>query len=206
MQKRSKNVLVTALFAIMWITALSLGLGALLNYDSAPGPVGTIPPSWPSGSKIQRATDGYTLVMLAHPHCPCTRASIGELAQVMARLQGKIRAYVLLLKPEDSGTDWEDTDLRRSTAQIPGVEILVDTNGAEAGRFGAETSGHTFLFDSAGRLLFNGGITASRGHSGDNAGESAILSLVSNHSTGLAKTFVFGCSLVDDSRKGMKSR
>ena len=185
----------------MWITALSLGLGALFNYDSAPGSTGRIASSWPAESKIQRATDGYTLIMLAHPHCPCTRASIGELAEVMARVQGKVHAYVLLLKPENSGTDWEDTDLRRSAARIPGVAILVDTNGLEARRFGAETSGHTFLFDSAGRLLFNGGITASRGHSGDNAGASAIRSLVTNDSAGLAKTFVFGCSLVDDSGK-----
>src|ERR1700747_2790456 len=98
-----------------------------------------------------------------------------EFAQVMAHVQGKVRAYVLFYTPRQSGSDWQKTDLRRTAAQIPGVTALSDIDGVEAERFGAETSGHTFLFDRGGRLLFNGGITASRGHSGDNAGESALV-------------------------------
>jgi hypothetical protein len=190
---------------VAWIAALALGLGALLNYENAPGRIGTVSSTWPTESKIHLATSEKTLVMLTHPHCPCTRASVSELAQIMARVQGKVRAYVLLLKPEDSDAAWDDTDLRRSAAKIPGVTVLADPDGAEARRFGAETSGHTLLFDSAGHLLFSGGITASRGHAGDNPGESAIVSLINNHAADRAKTFVFGCSLVDQVRpKGSK--
>jgi len=58
------------------------------------------------------------------------------------------------------------------------VTIVTDADGAEANRFGAETSGHTLLFDFGRRLLFSGGITDSRGHTGDNAGESAIVALI----------------------------
>ena len=131
-----------------------------------------------------------------------------ELAQLMARVQGKVAAYVLFYKPRDpsqtggTGPDWENTELRRTAVQIPGVTVLSDVDGAEARRFGAETSGHTFLFDSTGRLLFNGGITESRGHSGDNAGESAIVSLVNNHVSKRAETFVFGCSLGNQRKTG----
>ena len=74
----------------------------------------------------------------------------------------------------------------------------------EAERFGAETSGHTFLFDPSGRLLFNGGITASRGHSGDNAGESSIVSLINNHTAKIGQTFVFGCSFKTQSQGDLK--
>jgi hypothetical protein len=204
LQTRSKTILGTALFATLWIVALSFGLKALANYENAPGQIGSVPSGWPAESKIERAPNGETLVMLAHPHCPCTRASVGELAQIMAHVQGKVRAYVLFLKPEGSGADWEDTDLRRSAAKIPGVTVLSDTNGAEARRFGAETSGHTLLFDSAGHLLFSGGITESRGHAGGNAGENAIVSLVNTHGPERAKTFVFGCSLVERKSKGGK--
>jgi hypothetical protein len=206
MQTRSKTILATVLFATAWIGALSLGLGALLNYESAPGREGSVPSSWPVGSKIQLAANDHTLVMLAHPRCPCTRASVGELAQIMARVQGKVDAYVLFLKPQNSGPDWDDTGLRRSAAQIPGVTVLSDGDGAEARRFGAETSGHTFLFDHRGRLLFSGGITQSRGHAGDNAGESAIVSLVNAHTSSHAKAFVFGCSLLDQTNRGEKSK
>jgi hypothetical protein len=206
LQKRSKAILATILFAIAWIAALSLGLGALLNYESAPGQVGSVPSTWPVGSKVPLAANEQTLVMLAHPHCPCTRASMSELAQIMARVQGKVHAYVLFLKPQNSGPEWDDTDLRRSAAKIPGVTVLSDVDGAEARRFGAETSGHTFLFDYRGRLLFSGGITESRGHAGDNAGESAIVALANTHTSGRVTTFVFGCSLFDHRDKKEKSQ
>jgi len=153
------------------------------------------------GTRVMRQS---TLVMLAHPQCPCSHASMGELAQVMARVQGKIRAYVLFYTPRESGSDWQNTETRRSAAQIPGVIVLPDIDGAEAERFGAETSGHTFLFDPSGRLLFNGGITASRGHSGDNVGESALVSLIDNHTAKVGQTFVFGCSFKTQSRGDLK--
>lgn len=104
-------------------------------------------------------------------------------------------AYVLLFKPKQSGAGWDDTALRNSAAEIPGVKVLSDVDGVEALRFGAETSGHTLLFDRDGHLLFSGGITQSRGHDGENAGERAIVSMVNNQPAGRARTFVFGCSL-----------
>ena len=201
MNSRKKKILPTAIFAVAWIVTLAYGLRALANYETAPGRVGAAPESWPTASRIPRATDRETLVMLAHPHCPCTRASMGELAQIMARVQGKVSAYVLFLKPQNAGADWEDTDLRRSAARIPGVTVLSDVDGAEARRFGAETSGHTLLFDSNGRRLFSGGITESRGHAGGNAGESAIVSLANNHTAERRSTFVFGCSLTAREKK-----
>lgn len=134
--------------------------------------------------------------MLAHPHCPCTRASIGELAQIVADTQGKLDAYVLFTKPRGAGADWDDTELRRSAAAIPGVTVVTDADGSEAQRLGAKTSGHTFLFDSSGALLFSGGITASRGHAGRNAGESAIIAAVNGKRQERARAPVFGCSLV----------
>ena len=201
-QKKTKTVLATALIGVAWIGAVGFGLRTLLNYESSPGRVGSVPKSWPADSAIQLVDDRYTLVMLAHPRCPCTRASMDELAQVMARTRGRVSAYVLFYTPQNSGTDWKNTDLRRTAAQIPGVTVLSDLDGAEARRFGAETSGHTFLFDSAGRLLFNGGITQSRGHSGENAGENAIVSLVNDHVSQRLETFVFGCSLRNQRKTG----
>jgi hypothetical protein len=146
-------------------------------------------------SVVPRQTDKPMLLMLAHPHCPCTRASVGELAQVMAHAVGKVNAYVLFVKPSGAGADWDDTDLRRSAAAIPGVMVLTDENGTEAARFGAETSGHTLVFDRNGTLIFSGGITASRGHAGANAGESAVLAALSQQAIVRNRPPVFGCSL-----------
>jgi hypothetical protein len=194
LQTRSKKTVVTVIFGVAWAVALAVSAGVLLNYENAPGRVGNVPASWPVASQIKRSSERPTLVMLVHPYCPCSRASIGELARLMARVPGKISAYVLFFKPKDR---WANSDLQRSAAAIPGVIILTDLNGIEAGRFGGETSGHTLLFDRSGRLLFSGGITSSRGHSGDNAGERAIISLVNNEPPGRIATLVFGCSLTD---------
>ena len=192
---RKTKIILTIILGFAWAATAVLGGHALLKYESSPGKVGQLPSSWPANSIVQLANDRPTLVMIAHPQCPCTRASVAELAQVMARAQGKVRAYVLFFTPRESGADWQNSELRRSAAQIPGVTVLSDIDGAEAHRFGVETSGHTFLFDRNGRLLFNGGITASRGHSGDNVGENAVISLVNDEPASRAHTLVFGCSL-----------
>jgi hypothetical protein len=53
------------------------------------------------------------------------------------------------------------------------------------------------LYDAAGRLRFSGGITAARGHAGDNLGRSAIVELLEGDSPTATATPVFGCSLLE---------
>jgi hypothetical protein len=190
-----KKIFITTLLGATWLAALALGGRTLFKYETTPGPVGLTASTWPSASIVPRHEDKPTLLMFAHPHCPCTRASMGELAQIMAHAIGKVNAYVLFVKPPTAGADWDDTDLRSSAAAIPGVTVLTDENGTDAARFGAETSGHTLVFARNGTLVFNGGITASRGHAGGNAGESAVLAALNQQEIGWARTPVFGCSL-----------
>jgi hypothetical protein len=190
-----KKIFITTVLGATWLAALAFGGRTLFKYETTPGSVGPVSSSWPAVSLVARQTDKPTLLMFAHPHCPCTRASIGELAQIMAHALGKVNAYVLFVKPPNAGPDWDDTDLRASAAAIPGVTVVTDENGKEAARFGAETSGHTLVFDSNGALLFTGGITASRGHAGNNAGESAVLAAIAQKPLERGRTPVFGCSL-----------
>ena len=96
----------------------------------------------------------------------------------MTQVQGRVRAQVLFVKPNNFPKEWEKTDLWSSAAMIPGVETMVDSEGVEAHRFGSQTSGQVMLYGADGRLLFSGGITVARGHVGDNAGRNAIVSLI----------------------------
>ena len=203
--RRTKTLFVTALLGLAWTVAVAFGLRTILAYESTPGTIGAVPRQWPSTSQIERLTDRPALVMLVHPRCPCTRASVAELAQLMSRMQGKVATYVLFLKPRRSTTEWEDTELQRSVATIPSVTVLPDVDGVEARRFGAETSGHTLLFDLDGRLLFSGGITEFRGHAGDNAGVRAIESLINGGAPARTATSVFGCAFANRSQKGDKA-
>ena len=197
MHVHPKPVFLTAVLALAWIAALFGGLHELLRYERGPGVIGAVPTAWPAETSLERSQTGATLVMLAHPHCPCTTATVAELARIMAQMNGRVAAYVLFLKPRGAAPDWDDTALRHQAAAIPGVTVLTDIDGMEAARFGAQTSGHTLLFDHTGELLFNGGITASRGHAGDNLGENAIVALVNDRVPGTNRTLVFGCSLSD---------
>jgi hypothetical protein len=191
---------------VLWLFAVSTGLWILWGYENTPGVSAEPPALWPADSRIPRSHERATLVMLAHPRCPCTRATIGELASLMAHSQGRLTAYVLFLKPEGFSDDWEKTDLWQSAASIPGVTAIVDDGGAEAQRFHSATSGQTVLYDAAGRLLFSGGITSARGHSGDNAGRSAIESLVNTGAADRAETLVFGCPLFGEKSECQGSR
>jgi hypothetical protein len=145
------------------------------------------------------AARGSTLLVIAHPHCPCTRATVEELAKIMARAKGSVDARVVFVIPRGLDQEWAETDLYRAASAIPGVHTYLDSNGEIAGRFGAATSGQALLYGADGRLQFAGGITPGRGHGGDNAGSDAIVSIIDSRSAILASTPVFGCGLATPS-------
>ena len=167
----------------------------LWNYDNAPGESATAPQTWPSDTVLIRAAGQPTLILLAHPQCACTRASLAELAEALARATIRPKTYVLFLKPEGFSDGWAVSDLWRIAAAIPGVTVVRDDAGTEARRFGVSTSGQTLLYDNAGTLLFAGGITGARAHQGDNDGRRSIVALLNQKAPVRAQTNVFGCSL-----------
>lgn len=180
---------------LVWILAALGGMGVLLRYETASGAAGDPPRVWPATSQIKRVAGLPTIVVMGHPKCPCTRATIGELALIMTRLHNRVHGVVVFVRPQGTPDGWDDTDLRRSAAAIPGVTVMTDLDETEADLFNAQVSGQTMLYDPSGRLLFSGGITAARGHSGDNAGRSSIISLVTEGVAQPNRTPVFGCAL-----------
>jgi hypothetical protein len=180
----------------VWLLIGCAGLVVMLHHEKLAGVSGNPPREWPLQSAIPHR--GLTLVMFVHPRCPCTRASIGELAQVMARFRGKVTAQVLFVQPAGEGLDWVKGGLWRLAEAIPGVTVHADSNGVEARRFNAITSGQTMLYGENG-LLFTGGITAGRGHAGDNPGRDAITALADGQIAGGARTAVYGCGLPEKS-------
>jgi hypothetical protein len=181
--------------AVVWLCSAAAGLAVLWNYDNAPGEAAHPPSSWPSGSHLTRATETSTLIMLAHPQCSCTRASLGELAEVLARAEVRPKTIVVFLKPSTFGDGWEQTELWRMAARLPNVSVVRDDDGVEARSFGAATSGQTFLYDKRGALLFSGGITGARAHQGDNAGRQSVVTLLNSGPRAHSATSVFGCPL-----------
>ena len=216
---KPKRSILLAIGLTMWLALVIVGIGILGNYSLTPGSAGTPHSSWPSASLIARPSRSLTLIMTIHPHCPCSRASIGELAILMAHSGGRLAAFVLFVQPPGFDQNWTKSDLWSSAGLIPGVTRIIDP-GVEAKLFGAATSGQAMVYDSHGRLLFSGGITAARGHFGDNEGVSAIARLLDAPESGssarngyptkpiayAATTPVYGCPLFAPSAERKTAR
>jgi hypothetical protein len=185
-----------ALGALLWLTGIGGGYKAMWDFQRKAGEGATAPVAWPADSKLTRSAIGPTLVIFAHPRCPCTRASITELREMLGSRAGRIaKTYVLVLKPREFPDGWEKTDMWRNAASIPGVNVISDVDGVEAARLGARTSGQTLLYDRDGKLLFSGGITKLRGEAGDNMGVRRVAALIDGETPDRATSEVFGCAI-----------
>jgi hypothetical protein len=202
-QKRYALVLT---LLVLWGASAVGGLAMVWKYSLTPGAEGRSPVTWPAEVSLPREADQATLVMLVHPKCSCSHASVAELAKVMTRLSGKAHAFVLFSKPSGTADDWEKTELWRRVAELPGVTPLVDSDSQLAGRFGARTSGHTVLYGPGGELRYSGGITGARGHEGDNLGESSLLAAATEGRSEATTERVFGCALKDSPHEELDGR
>lgn len=191
----SKKTL-TALLVCGWLAATSWGMWRLAGYSFTPGAQGAAPESWPTGSTLARDLTRPTVVIAVHPECPCSEATLEELDSIAAQSAGRLRMQVLFVALPGL-PPVEESDLWSRASRIAGVQMIKDPDGIEAGRFGTLTSGETRLYGADGRLLFRGGITAARGHVGDNPGQAAVIALLApgTPSQPPVTTPVFGCAL-----------
>lgn len=177
---------------LAWVTALALGFALLAGWEITPGTASPAPARWPIAATISRSGEHPTIVMFAHPYCPCTRASLAELAAVMRDDRHDATATVVFFAPDDAVE--LDSPTWAAAGDLPRTRRVLDHGGVLAKLFGATTSGHLVIYDREGGLLFSGGITGSRGHVGDNIGRRSVLARLTEQPA--QPTYdVFGCSL-----------
>jgi hypothetical protein len=195
------RIAITCLVLAAWLGLVATGFVFWERYESTPG-------------KIERAEDTahlsrgmWELVLFVHPHCPCTRASLQELAELAHRAGPNVAIRVVFVRPSNVPEGWERSDLWDAAAAIPGVQVSCDPEGSEARRAGAATSGHLVVYDPSGRIAFNGGITRGRGQTGESSARREILDLLTGGRPNIGQTPVYGCELFaldkcDDTQKG----
>ena len=184
------------IFFLSWLAVVLGCVAVMTKYSSASGAKGKAQSEWPEGSSLVRDNGTPSLIVFAHPHCPCTAATIGELERLLIPLKGKVDVQVVFVRPKGESEAWLQSAAWNHVKSLPGVRTVVDVDGEEATRFGARTSGQTYLYDDSGTLVFNGGITPSRGHMGDSLGRAAILDWLQEGKIASASTSVFGCALM----------
>ncbi len=133
--------------------------------------------------------------MFIHPHCPCTKSSLGELAKIVSRCENKAVYECVFVRPQGTPEGWERADLWSTASAIPFVNRIVDVDGQITRHFGAQTSGAVQLYLPDGKLAFSGGITGGRNHDGDNLGADTVTEWILTGQSEHSETFVFGCSL-----------
>jgi hypothetical protein len=190
-----------ALFAALaaafafWVVTVAAAVRSIRAFEATPGHAADGPAQWPPSSTIARQPETWTLVMLIHPHCSCSRASISELSAIMEKAPRNMRTYVLVYQPHEFAPEWSHTDVWTAVQRLARVRVVVDLDGKEARWFGGYTSGQTFLFDAEGQRRFSGGITLLRGHAGLNSGREDVIRAV-NGGRGAGTHPVFGCAIV----------
>jgi hypothetical protein len=192
--KPNRNGLWIAVVSI-WAVSLIAAFMGMTQYALTPGVAMAAPSQWPAELPFSPAPKGITLVLALHPQCPCSRATVNNLAEVIDSHPRQATCYVLMVRPAGEPVNWEHTTLWDSAAAIPGTTVMTDLAGKWSARLGALTSGEVYAFDSAGRLLFSGGITESRGHEGYSTGSAALAAILEGAQPKQLHTPVYGCLL-----------
>jgi len=182
----------------VWALTVAAGSLFLTHYSNRPGKAAIAPEAWPPESSLSLSMDKATLLVLLHPQCSCSKATLAELERIMITVGSTVDAQLVFFDSPNMESDWAEGDLWEKAERIQGAQLVRDTDGELMQQFGAFTSGQTLLYDSSGTLLFKGGITAARGHEGDNAGKKALISILKERQNSLNETFVFGCSILGD--------
>jgi hypothetical protein len=114
---------------------------------------------------------------------------------VLTAVRGAVDVHVLVVHPAGVAPDFESSGTCRRVAELPGVTMHSDADGLLMRRLGLTTSGHVLVYADGGHLLYSGGITGSRGHEGDNDGESAVIAAIQSGRPADRSIPTYGCGL-----------
>ena len=80
-------------FVVSWLLVVGAGMTLLSAYAATPGAPADPPHRWPSASTIVRREGLPTVLVFAHPGCPCTRATLGEIELAMGDTDSARRRF-----------------------------------------------------------------------------------------------------------------
>jgi len=184
-----------ALFSLAALAVLC-GWFQLTRFSTTPGEQSPAPAILPAG--LFPANHLPLLLVFVHPQCSCTPATFEQLDRLLNQAGNSVE---LVLAVYDSAA-LQDADKGRKPIH-PGAllhhpfRLFADLNGSLARRFGAATSGEILLYSPNRQLLFQGGITPGRGHTGDSPVNRALLAAIASGrpASSASQSAVFGCPI-----------
>lgn len=187
---------VKGLLAIAWLVTIAVVLRGWMDFEHSPGRNVRPQAQWPVSTQLRLDRDHGTLVVFLHPFCPCSRATLERLEQVLSD-SSKKPTCCFMIAPVASSVeiDARSANLRLAKAMSPS-RTFIDGNKSEARLFDPTTSGHVFYYDAGGSLRFSGGVLVERGSNQPNTFAEALYRAINNPTYPVVHTPVFGCSLV----------
>ena len=179
---------------VLWCGVIAFGYASLLRYSFGVGNASPAPRTIPSSLAGFGTAGRPQLFVALHPRCPCSRATVRELAKILTRAANATETTVFMYKPGKESDSWMDGVLLQECRRM-NCQIRPDPNGQLAASLGSFTSGRVVLYDGHGKLRYHGGITGSRGHEGDNAGERAVIEILQGRRESQKSLPVFGCAI-----------
>lgn len=179
---------------LLWSGLIAGGYAWLLRYSFAPGRTSVAPRTIPVDLALPPRLRRPQLLLALHPRCPCSRATISELAKVLSRTRDACEVTLLMYKPAGAPDSWIQGALWDECRRM-NCQVRPDPNGRLAASLGSLTSGGVVLYDGDGRLRYQGGITGSQGHEGDNAGAQSVVQILHGDRASHKSMPVFGCPL-----------
>lgn len=182
-----------------WFVLIVLGMGwlALYSRTSADDLVyaASLPEiGSPQGSVVAQS-ENLTVLCFLHPKCPCSVATLNELKTILAEANREATLY-FYTPTELKREDWLNTKLVSEARQSPRFHIESDPDGRVADQYKVSTSGTVLMYGTNGKLLFGGGITSARGHTGPcDAGEALRARIVQPQAEAAYTYPAFGCAL-----------
>ncbi len=182
--KRLTRRVALGALALAWVAAVGFGWNLAMKYETTPGE-----PSRRVDHPATKSSTPFSCVIVAHPLCPCTKATLRAMREVVETYPGKFSCHVVFAGSDATalGVNWE------LAKAIPGATLDSVSPEAARKRFDAHTSGQTFAFDSTGKLLFSGGITGSRGLDDPRFALNIFRELLKGKT--FSPTPVYGCAL-----------
>jgi hypothetical protein len=188
-------------FPVLWLLSALAAFSYINRYSTRPGAVGELPPR----SEIQRIlsnNDQTSIILFVHPKCVCSDATVDELKDLLSQFEKKQQpqVYVQFYYPADKTPEWaKESDLYKKLSLFKDWHLRLDQAGGQAFAWGAMTSGYAIMVNKQGNVIFNGGLTVTRGHRGENIGKSGLKKAISFYSELSPDTPLqgptFGCSL-----------
>lgn len=179
----------------LWSIACVTAFGALWRYGNTPGDPGGKPVGWKVPASLHVSSDRPTLLVFAHPKCPCTRATMSAIERLQRNVPGGFETQVVFFEPPDADPSWRRTGLWERAGRLREARVVPDPGGSLAADAGASVSGSVAVVDRDGRLLFWGGLTSSRSHEGDSAGSLAVQAILRGEQARTDRTPVYGCEI-----------